>query len=224
MNIIIILANMSTASIDSRLEQEPFPSLTEVKKYLGGRILSDLERGRPAFDRDHTLAVVSKMEHILEEDSLLDPYVMIIAAYAHDWGYADLFAGGELIQMDQMKLVKPLHMELGAKKTQDLLKDSFFSFLSSTQKELIVHLVAVHDSIKDTESPSREEISLLEADVLGACDVSAVTPTFDPDSNQRWMRNVIEVKVPKFIHTYAIGEAQHLLEERERYYQEHYAV
>ena len=59
-----------------------------IEEYLKEKILSDLERGRPDFDKTHTLAVVYWLNKIVEHspELCLDNDVLLISAYAHDWG------------------------------------------------------------------------------------------------------------------------------------------
>ena len=66
---------------------------------LKSTILSELEAGRPNWDKPHTEAVVEHIKAIINsEPSLnLDTEVIVIAAYAHDWGYAGLFEDGKLV-------------------------------------------------------------------------------------------------------------------------------
>jgi hypothetical protein len=196
--------------------------LDKLEKFLQKRIFPDLERGRPNFDVPHTRAVVVKLKEIFDKVPGLkvDRVVLLIAAYAHDWGYADLFKDGEAVEFKEVVNAKGEHMRVGAKKLRRLFKDEFFDFLSNVQKDRAVHLVKVHDdwrSLKDVD-----ELVLMEADVLGATDVSLLTPGFNYESNRGWMGAVREKKLPRFIHKWALGEAEKLLKEREDYYNKKY--
>lgn len=66
-----------------------------MEQALINAILPELEKGRPNFDRPHTVAVVIKVKEIIKNNPQLklDEAVLIVAAYSHDWGYADLFIG-----------------------------------------------------------------------------------------------------------------------------------
>lgn len=112
-------------------------NLNKLEKYLKERILPDLEKSRGGFDKIHTLEVVDWLKQIIAHNPnlKLDKDVLLIAAYAHDWGYSDLFKEGEAMQFEKVENAKELHMELGAKKLKKLLEDSFFSFLTAKQKE-----------------------------------------------------------------------------------------
>ena len=162
-----------------------------LEAFLQDKILPDLERGRPEQDRPHTLAVVQKLKDILahEPGLRLDRHVLVIAAYAHDWGYADLFSGGTPVQLDAMQQAKKLHMQLGAERLKALLDDSFFDFLSSAQKTRAVYLVSVHDN-PDMWVETDVQV-LMEADTLASLDVTLVKPTFDYVSNKKWMENTV---------------------------------
>ena len=118
-----------------------------LEEYLKEKILPDLEKSRGGFDKVHTLEVVTWLKQIIEHNPelKLDEMVLIIAAYAHDWGYSDIFKEGQVMNFEIVESAKLLHMEFGAKKIARLLEDNFFSFLTDSQKARCVHLVAVHD-------------------------------------------------------------------------------
>jgi hypothetical protein len=89
----------------------------KIEDYLKGKILLELERGRPDFDKPHTLAVVYWLKQIIKHSSdlKLDENVLLISAYAHDWGYADMFSLGQQLQYSDVINAKAEHMVLGAK-------------------------------------------------------------------------------------------------------------
>lgn len=197
-------------------------SLKRIEEYLRERIFPELERGRPGFDKPHTEAVVKKLKEILEHnpDLDVDPVVLIIAAYAHDWGYAGLFKNGKPAQLKEVDSAKTDHMEIGANKLRSLLADDFFNFLEDSQKERAIHLVRIHDNLENLNDV--DELILMEADVLGAADVSLVKPTFDFESNKKWVKDIREEKLPKFITDFSKKEAERAIKQRERYYREKY--
>lgn len=194
------------------------PSLPQIEQKLKQVILPELEKGRPNFDKPHTLEVVRKLKEILKHiaNPDIDAMVLIISAYAHDWGYADLFDSGTNAQLHVVKQHKEAHMEIGARKIADLLEDAFFSFLSEERKQRIVHLVRVHDRVESLKDD--DEIILAEADTLGALDVSRVIPTFDKQSNQAYMKGVLEKRLPVFRNEYSKNEFRRLFLDRENYY------
>ena len=111
---------------------------------LQDSIFPDLETGRPNFDKPHTEAVVHYIKQILRNTSKLnlDKVVLIIAAYAHDWGYSGLFIHGKLAQLEDVKNVKKLHMQNSANKLRLLFKNSGFDFHSPGKSIPFVILIA----------------------------------------------------------------------------------
>lgn len=192
----------------------------ELERYLQEKILPDLENSRGGFDKIHTLEVVAWLKQIIDHNPKLklDKTVLLIAAYAHDWGYAGLFKDGQVMNIELIISAKKLHMELGAKKITTLLADDFFSFLTDVQKSRCIHLVAVHDKkfeIKDTD-----ELILMEADMLSGLDVNTKKPTLDAESNKKFMEEMLNTRIPKFITTFSKNEAKRLIRVREDYYKQ----
>lgn len=192
--------------------------LNNFEKYLKEKILSDLDKGRPDFDKPHTIAVVCWLKQILDHSQTLnlDETVLLIAAYAHDWGYVGMFNHGQKLQHDDVKNAKAEHMKLGAEKLEDLLGDKIFSFLTDVQKSRCVHLISVHDSLEELKDD--DELVLMEADTLGALDVDFVKPTFDFESNDKYMRGVRGKRVPKFITEFSKKNVEGLIQGRMDYY------
>lgn len=198
---------------------EGLPTEREVEEFLRERIFPDLERGRPEQDKPHTEAAVIKLKEILDHEShrQLDKAVLLVAVYAHDWGYAGLFEGGRSIQRDEMKEAKLAHMELGANKLQVFLEDEFFSYLTDEQKERAVYLVRIHDLA--SEWVDDDVKVLMEADSLAALDVDLVEPTFNSESNERWIERVVKpIRIPAFLTDYSKGEVERLMEKRREYF------
>lgn len=191
-----------------------------LENFLKEKILPDLEKSRGGFDKIHTLEVVSWLKQIIKHNPELhlDEKVLLIAAYAHDWGYADLFKEGEVMQFDKVENAKPLHMELGAKKLQELLTSDLFSFLTDKQKDRAIHLVAVHD--KKFEIKDVDELVLMEADMLSSLDINTAKPKFDAESNKKFMQAMLATRIPKFITKFSKREAERLIEARKIYYSE----
>lgn len=183
-------------------------------KHIKGTILPQLEKGRPNFDLPHTLAVVAKLKAIIQNcpNRDIDEDVLTIVAYLHDWGYTELYKNGKPI-VDNPKIA---HMEVGARKSKELLENEAFNFLTSAQKDEIVHLVSVHDFVDRLRTPN--ELTFLEADTLGALDTSLVKPTFDKSHNDKYIKSVITNRLPKFINNYSKEEALRLIAERQKFY------
>lgn len=194
--------------------------MEQLEEYLKEKILPDLEDSRGGFDKIHTSEVVAWLKQIISRNPELnlDETVLLIAAYAHDWGYSDIFKKGQIMDIDMVENAKKLHMELGAKKIEALLKDDFFSFLTDEQKAQCIHLVSVHD--KKHEIKEVDELILLEADSLSGLEISAGKPAFDAESNKKFMEAVINTRIPKFITEFSKNEAKRLIQAREDYYKQ----
>lgn len=191
--------------------------MDKIEEYLKERILSDLEKSRGGFDKIHTLEVVEWIKQIINHNPnlKLDRAVLIIAAYAHDWGYSGLFKNDEIMIFNKIENAKRLHEKLGAEKINNLLKEDIFSYLTNKQKERCVHLVAVHDKkfeIKDTD-----ELILAEADILSGIDIDN-KPKLDSESNKSFMDSVLNTRLPKFITEFSKSEAEKLIKKRVDYY------
>ena len=191
--------------------------MDKIEEYLKERILPDLEKSRGGFDKIHTLEVVEWIKQIIDHnpDLKLDKIVLIIAAYAHDWGYSGLFKNDEVMSFDKIENAKRLHEKLGAEKIKNLLKEDIFSSLTDKQKERCVHLVAVHD--KKLEIKDTDELILAEADILSGIDIDT-KPKLDPESNKFFMDSVLNTRLPKFITEFSKNEAEKLIKKRVDYY------
>lgn len=190
----------------------------KLEEYLKNKILPDLEKSRGGFDKIHTLEVADWLKQIIEHnpDLKLDKDVLLIAAYAHDWGYSDIFREGEVMQFEKVENAKELHMELSAQKLEKLLRYTFFSFLTDTQKKRVIHLVAVHD--KKFELKDIDELVLMEADMLSSLDINTGKPIFDAESNKKFMEAMLTTRIPKFITEFSKQEAKRLVKVREDHY------
>jgi hypothetical protein len=183
--------------------------------YLQQTIFPDLERGRPNFDKPHTQAVVHHLKEILKQTPQLhlDEEVLLIAAYAHDWGYADLYSDGRPIDLDRVKEEKPLHAKLSSEKVTKLVEHSIFDYLTPIRKSRIIHLVAIHDRLEELKDT--DELVLMEADTLGGLDV---TPTFDRSSNERIMNGFRKRRQPLLITDYAKNMFEKVFQNRVDFY------
>jgi hypothetical protein len=191
-----------------------------IEDYLKSAIFPELESGRPNWDKPHTEAVVFYLKEILNCENLnLDEDVLIIAAYAHDWGYSGLFKNGEEINYDQILDMKEEHARIGAIKISKLLKNQIFDFLSQEQKERIIHLVFVHDRLNELKDI--DEITLMEADTLGGLDINFIIPTIDRESNKRYLEMVKNKRLGLFIHGFSKVRCQQLITGRENFYIRH---
>jgi hypothetical protein len=191
-----------------------------VESFVQAKILPDLEKSRGGFDAIHTLEAVDWLNKIFEHTPSLnlDKDMLIIATYAHDWGYAGIFADGEVMTAEKIGSAKSAHMEIGAQKIAELLKDETFDFLNNNQKKRIVHLVSVHD--KKYEIKDDDERVLMEADMLSGINVNSPKAKFDAASNVKFMDSILNVRLPKFLTEYGKTEAKRLIAERVRYYEQ----
>lgn len=193
-------------------------NLLQLEDFLKRMVLSDLKNGRPGFDLLHTQEVVVWVKHILRHEQRLtvDKPTLIIAAYAHDWGYVGVFGGGKTLAIQEVIDAKALHMQRGAEKLHELLKDPFFSFLTKEQKQRCVHLVAIHDKLSQLKDP--DELVLMEADTLSGLDVTNEKSRFNAESNRRFIKAVKETRLPLFITAFGKREATRLLLARQCLY------
>lgn len=192
--------------------------LDKIEEFLKLKILPDLENSRGGFDKIHTLEVVDWLKKIIDHNPELnlDKTVLIIAAYAHDWGYSDIFKDGEAITFETIESAKKLHMEIGAKKIGELLKDKIFFTLTDEQKARCVHLVAVHD--KKFEIEDTDELILMEADMLSGIDIDTEKPKRDAEFNKKFMESLFVTRLPKFITDFSKKEAKKLILRRKEYF------
>lgn len=193
-------------------------NLDKLEQFLQEKILPDLDRGRPK-DKAHTLDVVSKIKAIINNspELTLDSTVLIIAGYAHDWGYTGLFENKHSLTMAEISAQKPAHMIAGAEKLTILLEDPFFDFMSTERKQRAVHLVSVHDQIGVLRDP--DELILMEADSLGGLNTEVMSTFGDHPSEERFMKRSREFKFPRFITTYGKNEYERLFKKREEFYE-----
>lgn len=192
---------------------------TEIEKTLQKTIFPDLEQGRPGWDLNHTKAVVHHTKLLLDFHKNLDPVVQIIAAYAHDWGYSELYRGRKKYTREEMKEYKQKHMAIGAKFIRDLMNtNAAFGDLTDKQRQRIEHLVNVHDKLDELKD--EDEFVLMEADTFGALDSKFVVPTMTKESNERYIASVRRKRIPKFITPEAKVLVEELVEKRMERYQE----
>lgn len=112
--------------------------------------------------------------------------------------------------------MKSEHMIISARKIQKLLIHNMFAFLSSQQKARIVYLVGIHDKLSVLKDI--DELVFMEADTLGGLDINFVKPTFDQESNRKYMNGVLKKRLRLFIINYGKKEAKRLVKLREQYY------
>ena len=188
------------------------------EQVLRDTILNDLDRGRPGWDRPHTEAVVYWTKELIKTCDA-DPKVMIAAAYAHDWGYIDLFS--EKPDYNAIQNQKALHMVVGSKRIGELLRTMPDAF-SKDQIARVMHLVSVHDKLDILKD--NDEILLMEVDTLGALDADRVTPTFSKIDNEKYIIEVTQKRRPLFAHPVAIDVYNQLFQLRKEYYDSRFGL
>lgn len=180
------------------------------EQYLLDTIVPDLERGRPGWDKPHTLKVVEYVKAICDaydNPDDLDRDVLIIAAYLHDYGYMyfldELGAGGPTTGSAKQK-----HATKSAEKWLEIQDNPVFAFMSSAQKSRTEHLIRVHDEVYDLQDT--DELVLMEADTLGALGTSSDVDSAS-DKYQYYLRATQDKRISRFITPYAIKEADKLM-------------
>ena len=63
-----------------------------------------------------------------------------------------------------------------------------------------------------------DELLVMEADTLGGLDMTYAAPSFDADSNERYMNGVRKMRIPYFITDYGKREVERLFRERMDFY------
>lgn len=155
-----------------------------------------LEKGRP-FDLPHTKVVVYYAGLLATKESC-DVLVHTTTAWLHDTGYHDLLEGQSGSNYDDIKDKKELHMTRGAYLVRRFFIDPLNrQYYSENQRNLITHLVYVHDKLEDLKTV--DEILFMEADTLGAIDVNKVKPTFNEENAKKYiLRDLNQRRFPRF--------------------------
>ncbi len=191
-----------------------------IERTLRQIILKDLaNKGRPRWDKPHTEAVVYWMKYLLKKinNPKLNPKVLITAAYAHDWGYANLFKQKNPITIDQARSQKDLHMKKGVEMIERLIYQRLSGYFTEPEVLRLTHLISVHDYINQLQD--EDELLLMECDALGMLDTELVPPTLSPKENDYFIKtSILKKRLPRFIHPEAKKIAEKLIEKREQFY------
>jgi hypothetical protein len=184
-----------------------------VEQVLRQIILKDLNnKGRLDWDRPHTEAVVHWMKHLLKvlNSPTLNTKILITAAYAHDWGYADLFSREKTLSIAEVLPMKKLHMKRGAEMIERLLYQRLSGFFTEQEILRVVHLVGIHDAVRELND--EDELLLMECDTLGMLDEERVPPTLTTAERERFReKSIYNLRLPRFIHPEAKAAAEELL-------------
>ena len=193
--------------------------ISKIEKMISDKILPEIKlKGRKNFDYHHTKAVVYWIKKIILQtnNKEIDKQVLITAAYAHDWGYIDLFKSIDT-NLRTITDNKKLHMIKGGEMINSFLKKDLSLFFSTRQIRRVTHLVSVHDQIEVLKDD--DEITLMEADTLGMLDIKKVIPTFSIKENKLFMeREIYGRRLLHFKHAYALKIARRLAKAREQSY------
>ncbi len=164
----------------------------KVEKYA----LQFLSKGRKVWDVPHTKGVVHYAHQIALAHGL-NVRVLVTAAYLHDIGYYDLFEDSDSSVYENVKDKKAMHMIVGARLASEFLSQrDIGKYYTEEEAGRIVHLVRVHDKVDLLTS--LDEIALMEADTLGAIDISRVTPTFDYEGGMKYIEGLFKKRLPRF--------------------------
>ena len=181
-------------------------------------VLGFLEKGREGWDIPHTRAVVYYAEELAKAAGL-DVLVFVTAALFHDVGYYGLFKDTDLSQYVNVRDKKALHMLVGARMAREFLeRPEIIEYYSPEQIEQIVHLVGVHDDLGALSTV--EELVFMEADTLGAIDLSRVIPTFDKDNGLKYIESLKTRRLSRFISDLGKQYATALLPAFEEYFEQ----
>lgn len=194
-----------------------------IERILRQLILKDLaNKGRPKWDKPHTECVVYWMKYLLQQlgpSTALNPKVLITAAYAHDWGYTDLFSRKNILTIDQARTKKKIHQQRGAVMIEQLIYRRLSSYFSETEVLRVTHLVSVHDDVYNLKD--EDEKLLMECDALSMIDSVRVPPMLDATENEYLMRtSAYEKRLPLFVHDEAREIAEKLLKHRAKFYRD----
>lgn len=189
----------------------------ELTQALENYALSFLRQGRREWDEPHTRAVVYYAELIAKKEGL-DILVLVSAAWLHDIGYFGLFKPGESEKYEEVMDRKKAHMVEGAKMAAEFLnRPEIQGFYTPQQRERIVHLVRIHDKLEAQREV--DEFALMEADTLGAIDITRVKPTFDKEDARKYIvKDLTLRRYGKFVTMTGVNLFNELLPKFEAYF------
>jgi len=118
--------------------------------------------------------------------------ILIPTIYLHDIGYPEALKQKKN-DFDSHQTVKLLHMEIGVKIAETVLKE--LAFDSEEIKE-ITHLISVHDKYK-LLSTFNEKI-VFEADSLSIIDKGRVKPDFSKEEYEKFLEFYKKNQMPLF--------------------------
>lgn len=159
------------------------------------------------FDKDdwnysHSLKTANYMKKICEEKNANEK-ILVTAAYLHDIGYAGLIRKD--YTLDERIKAKKEHMERGAEKAEETLKE--FDYSKEEINE-IKRLIKVHDKLKELES--KNDFFLVEADSLAGL-ATRENSSFSEKEIQRYLEIFKKIRLPLIKTNFGKEEVQKLL-------------
>lgn len=178
------------------MPKENEQNLTDLFKQAENYAMQFLANGREEWDIPHTKAVVYYTQ-VIAEATDADAPVLVTAAWLHDIGYYGQF-NGDSGQLGTVMDKKAKHMIAGAQMAKNFVdRSEIQAILSQEQRDRIVHLVSIHDKLE--ELTDLDEIILMEADTLGAIDVSRVKPSYDLPNREKYIAgDLSQRRIPRF--------------------------
>jgi putative nucleotidyltransferase with HDIG domain len=185
---------------------EKYYPINLVEEYA----LSFLRKGREGFDIPHTKTVVYYAEQIAIAQGF-DVQVFKTAAWLHDIGYFGLF--NSTVESDNFEKIgerKAFHMINGGKIARGFLNSpEITEFYNPEQKDKIIFLVENHDKLD--ELSTLEQYAFMEADTLGAIDLSRLKPTYDKVNALKYIKNDLAKRIELFKTEYGKRVLEELL-------------
>ncbi len=150
----------------------------------------------------HSLKTAKYMKKICEEKNANEK-ILVTAAYLHDIGYAGLIRKD--YTLDERIKAKKEHMEKGAEKAEEILKEFDYS-----QEEIneIKRLIKIHDKLKELKN--RNDFLLAEADSLGGL-ATRENSSFNEKEIQRYLQIFKKIRIPLIKTNFGRKEVQKLL-------------
>lgn len=179
-----------------------------------------LVKGRAGWDLPHSHAAAQYGLDIARH-AYVDPLVMMITGLTHDIGYFgqfDTVAGGSSTY-DAVTDKKKAHMTIGAAHVERFLSTDQLmqTRLNQSQRDLIVHLVGMHDALETVITPV--EHAFVEADTLAQLNYALVTPTYTRNSGLAYLESVRQRRAPLFRTEWSINELGFLLPQAQEYFE-----
>jgi putative nucleotidyltransferase with HDIG domain len=191
---------------------------SELAKQIEAYAVKYLSQGRIGWDVPHTYSVVHYAGEIADSVGV-DHLVATTAAWFHDIGYFGLFINEDSNRHESVIDKKAQHMEEGARLVREFLEQpGITNYFTPEQRERVIHLVSVHDKVADLKD--LDELVLMEADTLGAIDITRVTPTFDYDSGMKYIEGLKRKRLPRFCTDLGKKHAGELLPRFEQFFAE----